>query len=62
MEEVEAIKKILESQQDDEKTQSIIAQVSEFEQYLADMNITVEKRQILLHREDVLPQSVCFNY
>lgn len=46
----------------DEKIENLLSQIDEFEKYLAEMNISVEKKQILLHREDVKPQSVLYNY
>lgn len=46
----------------DETIENLQSQIDEFENYLAEMNISVEKKQILLHREDVIPQTVMFNY
>lgn len=62
MRESEAIKRIADSVDVDERFETLLTQVKEFEQYISVMGVTVEKRQILLHREDESPQTVYFNY
>ena len=59
---VEQISSITDNVQVDEKIEDLLSQIDEFENYLAEMNISIEKKQILLHREDVKPQTVLFNY
>lgn len=55
------VKSLTDSLPIDSKTESIIRQVDDFERYLSEMKITVEKRQILQRREDSAPQTVCIN-
>lgn len=62
MSEADQIRIITDNMKIDEKIENLLSQIEEFEKYLAEMNISVEKRQILLHREDVKPQSVLYNY
>lgn len=62
MSEVEAIQELTERMPVDTRTEELITQVDDFERFLAEMKITVEKRQILLHREDIKPQIVYYNY
>lgn len=62
MRESEEIKRIADSVDVDERFETLLTQVKEFEQYISVMEVTVEKRQILLHREDESPQTVYFNY
>lgn len=59
---VDQIRILTDNVKYDEKIENLLSQIDEFEKYLAEMNISVEKKQILLHREDVLPQSVLYNY
>ena len=61
MKEVEALEKLFESIKEDTSNQSFIEQNKQFEQFLSDMKINVEKKQILISREDTVPQTVCFN-
>lgn len=61
MKEVEALEKLFESIKEDTPNQSFIEQNKQFEQFLSDMKINVEKKQILISREDTVPQTVCFN-
>lgn len=60
MKEVEALEKLFESIEDT-SNQSFIEQNKKFEEFLSDMNINVEKKRILICREDTVPQTVCFN-
>ena len=62
MNESENIKRIADSIDVDARFETLLTQVKEFEQYISVMGVTVEKRQILLHREDESPQTVFFNY
>lgn len=62
MRESEEIKRIADSVDVDERFETLLTQVKEFEQYISVMGVTVEKRQILLYREDESPQTVYFNY
>ena len=62
MRESEEIKRIADSVDVDERFETLLTQVKEFEQYISVMGVTVEKRLILLHREDESPQTVYFNY
>lgn len=59
---VDQIRILTDNVKYDEKIENLLSQIDEFEKYLAEMNITVEKKQILLHREDVKTQSVLYNY
>ena len=59
---IDQIRSLTDNLQVDEKIGNLLSQIDEFEKYLAEMNISVEKKQILLHREDVKPQSVLYNY
>lgn len=61
MKEVEALEKLFESIKEDTLNQSFIEQNKQFEQFLSDMKINVEKKKILISREDTVPQTVCFN-
>ena len=61
MKEVEALEKLFESIKEDTSNQSFIEQNKQFEQFLSDMKINVEKKQILISREDTVLQTVCFN-
>ncbi len=61
MKEVEALEKLFESIKEDTSNQSFIEQNKQFEQFLSDMKINVEKKKILISREDTVPQTVCFN-
>lgn len=61
MKEVEALEKLFESIKEETSNQSFIEQNRQFEQFLFDMKINVEKKKILISREDTLPQTVCFN-
>ena len=61
MKEVEALEKLFESIKDDTSNQSFIEQNRQFEKFLFDMKINIEKKKILICREDTLPQTVCFN-
>lgn len=61
MKEVEALEKLFESNKEDTSNQSFIEQNKQFEQFLSDMKINVEKKQILISREDTVPQTVYFN-
>ena len=61
MKEVEALEKLFESIKEDRLNQSFIEQNKQFEQFLSDMKINVEKKKILISREDTVPQTVCFN-
>lgn len=56
------IKSLTENLHVDSKVESMVRQVDDFEKYLSEMKITVEKRQILQRREDNAPQTVFFNY
>ena len=59
---VDQIRILTDNVKYDEKIENLLSQIDEFEKYLTEMNISVEKKQILLHREDVNPQSVLYNY
>ena len=61
MKEVEALEKLFEIIKEDTSNQSFIEQNKQFEQFLSDMKINVEKKKILISREDTVPQTVCFN-
>ena len=61
MSEVEQIKNLTDMLKVDQKMETLLSQIDEFEKYLVEMNISVEKRQILLFREDLKPQSVVYN-
>lgn len=61
MKEVEALEKLFESIKDDTSNQNFIEQNKQFEQFLSEMKINVEKKKILISREDTVPQTVCFN-
>lgn len=61
MKEVDALQKLFDSIKEDTSNQSYIEQNKEFEQFLSDMNINVEKKRILISREDTVPQTVCYN-
>lgn len=56
------ISSITDNVQVDEIIENLQSQIDEFENYLAEMNISVKKKQILLHREDIKPQTVLFNF
>lgn len=45
----------------DESYQYTISQIDEFEKFLVDMKITVEKKKILISREDLTPHIVYIN-
>lgn len=45
----------------DESYQDTISQIDEFEKFLVDMKITVEKKKILISREDLTPHIVYLN-
>ena len=62
MSEADQIRIITDNVKIDEKIENLLSQIEEFEKYLAEMNISVEKKQILLHREDVKLQSVLYNW
>ena len=62
MRESEEIKRLIDGINADEHFDTVLTQVKEFEHYLSVMGVTVEKRQILLHREDERPQMVYYNY
>ena len=59
---IDQIRILTDNMKYDEKIENLLSQIDEFEKYLAEMNISVEKKQILLHREDVKLQSVSFNF
>lgn len=61
MKEVEALQKLFDSFQDEASNESFERKNKEFEQFLSNMNIRVEKKKILISREDTVPQTVCFN-
>lgn len=62
MNEVESIIELAKKATLDNNTKNVLSQIGEFERYLAEMSITVDKKQILLHREDITPQSIFFNF
>lgn len=62
MDESKVIKQLTDGVILDKETENVVSQVNEFEQYLSEMNITVEKKQLILHREDELPHMVYYNY
>ena len=62
MSESDQIRIITDNSIIDEKIEDLLSQIEEFENYLSEMNISVEKKQILLYREDVMPQSVLYNF
>lgn len=61
MKEVDALQKLFDNIKEDTSSQSYIEQNKEFEKFLSDMKIDVEKKRILISREDTVPQTVCFN-
>ena len=61
MKEVEALEKLFDSIKEDTSNKNFIEQNKQFEQFLSDMKINVEKKKILISREDTVPQIVCFN-
>lgn len=61
MGEVKSFQRLIGRIQVDSGTDEVIRQVVEFEKFLTDMKITIEKRQILQYREDVEPQMVYYN-
>lgn len=61
MSDIETIKILTESVTIDEDSKRVLDQLADFEQYLSEMDVTVEKKHILLHREDVLPQLIYYN-
>lgn len=61
MDETIIIKQIADGVIYDKETVDVVSQVDEFERYLSDMKITVEKRQLIIHRDDELPRQVFYN-
>lgn len=61
MREENEIKKLINSPEAIAATQSYAEQNREFEQFLSDMKISLEKKRILMCREDVVPETVCLN-
>ncbi len=61
MREVDEIIKLINSPEAIAATQSYDEQSREFEQFLSDMKINVEKKKILISREDVVPETVFLN-
>ena len=61
MSDIETIKILTEGVTIDEDSKRVLDQLADFEQYLSEMDVTVEKKHILLHREDVLPQLIYYN-
>ena len=61
MREVDEIIKLINSPEAIAATQSYDEQSREFEQFLSDMKINVEKKKILICREDVVPETVFLN-
>lgn len=62
MDETEVIKQMTDGVILDKETENVVSQVNEFERYLLEMNITVEKRQLIFHREDELPRVFFYNF
>ena len=61
MREVDEIMKLLNSKEAITATRSYAEQNREFEQFLSDMKISLEKKKILICREDVVPETICLN-
>lgn len=61
MKEVEALVRLFEHFQEEESYECFIEKNREFEQFLSEMKITVEKKTILISREDNVPQTICLN-
>lgn len=61
MREENEIKKLINSPEAIAATQSYTEQNREFEQFLSDMKISLEKKKILISREDVVPETICLN-
>lgn len=61
MGEIEGYRKLTQAVDMDEAYQDTISQIDEFEKFLVDMKITVEKKKILISREDLTPHIVYIN-
>ena len=61
MDETNRLKRLLESSQNTTNQQDYISQVLEFEKFLADMKISVKKKQLISEREDSSLQIVYLN-
>ena len=61
MGEIEGYRKLTQAVDMDESYQDTISQIDEFEKFLVDMKITVEKKKILISREDLTTHLVYIN-
>lgn len=61
MSELEAYKQLTQAAEFDDKFQITLAQIDEFERFLQTMKIKVEKKKILISREDLEPRTVYLN-
>lgn len=61
MSEIESYKQLTQAFKLDENYQSIVDQINDFEKFVHEMRITIEKKRILISREDNVPQIVYLN-
>lgn len=62
MAELESLQQLLVAESHRIEMDEIDSQVRDFEQFLEDMDIIISKKNLLLNREDTVPQEVLFNY
>ena len=55
MNEVDSIISLTDKERIDDNTQRIITQVNEFDRYVSNLGIAIEKKHILFNREDEVP-------
>jgi len=61
MSEIEAFQILTQEANLDDRFNNTVSQINEFEQFLLDMNVTIDKKKILVSREDLTPQVVFLN-